>query len=263
MSFIGHERFEVLDYLKRSIRGMREIAQNNPSVGSRLLSIAEQLDIATANLEAKLIEAGYIPLRPANQEDPATHRGNETLSLSLPTSAVRPANGAVLDEGGAPLNDYWTFNEAGDPIPLKNAALPPDVLDRIRSKLGENVGVAGQQGQSAATTAKKLADRFDTFLQNEHPATVSYPGYATIRDEFKANSRPLDPLSTGAPAQVLENNRPYGSAPQYTMPPERVPDLFLRGPAVKNQPRPSRGGLWRKGRLLNILPMSQRRRLTW
>ena len=153
--------------------------------------------------------------------------------MSSPTfrNAIKAANGAVLDEGGEPLSGYVRFNEAGDPIELTNAAVPPDVLDRIRQQLGANVGQAAQG--PAQRTASMLANRFDQFLQDQYPATDTYPGYAAIRTQFKANSAPLDPLSTGAPAKVLDNNRPYGGAPQYTMAPDQVPDLFLRGPAVK------------------------------
>jgi hypothetical protein len=62
MSFVGREQFEVLGYLRHSIQGMREIAENNPGVfGSRLLLIAEQLAAETANLAAELIEARYLP----------------------------------------------------------------------------------------------------------------------------------------------------------------------------------------------------------
>lgn len=62
MSFVGREQFEVLGYLRHSIQGMREIAENNHDVfGSRLLLIAEQLAVETANLAAELIEARYLP----------------------------------------------------------------------------------------------------------------------------------------------------------------------------------------------------------
>jgi hypothetical protein len=170
-------------------------------------------------------DAGYDAFR--QQLPVASSKLAPFMSSPSFRAAVRDANGAVLDEGGKPLSDYWDFNEAGDPIRLKNAAVPPDVLDRVRSKLGENIGNAAKQGQSAARTASTLADRFGDFLEE------NYPGYADIRAQFKENSRPLDALNTGAPAKVIESNRPYGGAPQYPLPAERVPDLFLRGPAVK------------------------------
>lgn len=148
--------------------------------------------------------------------------------------AIRDANSAVLDEGESPISEYWTYKPGNDlPVAVKDGAIPPTVLDRVRTQLGANVAAAAQQGPAAAKTAKTLAGNFDTFLGSAYPATDTYPGYAAIRDKFKANSAPLDPLNTGAPAQVLENNRPYGGAPVYNMAPERVPDLFLRGPAVK------------------------------
>jgi len=47
--------------------------------------------------------------------------------------AVGAANAAVLDEGGEPMTDYWDFDAAGDPALKSNAAIPPDVLGRVKS----------------------------------------------------------------------------------------------------------------------------------
>ena len=56
------DRREELEYLNRSVQRLRELAPSNPAkIGSRLLQIADELAVEAAELEAELIEAGYIP----------------------------------------------------------------------------------------------------------------------------------------------------------------------------------------------------------
>ena len=64
---LEYDRLEILDYLKRSVRHMQQIASNNPGgFGQMLLAVANEIAGDTAALEVELIEAGYLP-RPANE----------------------------------------------------------------------------------------------------------------------------------------------------------------------------------------------------
>jgi len=63
------DRREELEYLKRSVRRLRELAPSNPAkIGSQLLQIADELADEAATLEAELIEAGYIANPKSNNE---------------------------------------------------------------------------------------------------------------------------------------------------------------------------------------------------
>lgn len=56
------DRREELEYLKRSVQRLRELAPSNPEkIGAQLLHIADELAEEAAELEAELIESGYIP----------------------------------------------------------------------------------------------------------------------------------------------------------------------------------------------------------
>jgi hypothetical protein len=56
------DRREELDYLKRSVQRLRELAPSNPAkIGAQLLHIADELAEEAAALEAELVEAGLIP----------------------------------------------------------------------------------------------------------------------------------------------------------------------------------------------------------
>jgi len=57
------DRREELEYLKRSVRRLRELAPSNPAkIGSQLLQIAEELAGEAAALEAELIADGDVPM---------------------------------------------------------------------------------------------------------------------------------------------------------------------------------------------------------
>ena len=59
---VGTDRREELEYLKRSVQRLRELAPSNPAkIGLQLLQIADDLADEAAELEAELIEAGHIP----------------------------------------------------------------------------------------------------------------------------------------------------------------------------------------------------------
>jgi len=67
MSVLGNDRLDVLDYLKKSIKCMREIAESEPSaIGESIRLFADQIADDTAKFEAELIAAGLLA-RPANQ----------------------------------------------------------------------------------------------------------------------------------------------------------------------------------------------------
>jgi hypothetical protein len=66
----GTDRREELEYLKRSVQRLRELAPSNPAkIGSQLLQIADELAYEAAELEAELIEAGTIP-KSKNSNEP-------------------------------------------------------------------------------------------------------------------------------------------------------------------------------------------------
>ena len=56
-----NDRREELDYLKRSVDRLRELAPSNPAkIGVQLLRIADELAAEAAALEAEISEAGSI-----------------------------------------------------------------------------------------------------------------------------------------------------------------------------------------------------------
>jgi hypothetical protein len=55
------DRREELDYLKRSVQRLRELAVSNPAkISAQLRHIAAELDAEAMALEAELTEAGWI-----------------------------------------------------------------------------------------------------------------------------------------------------------------------------------------------------------
>jgi hypothetical protein len=58
-----NDRLEVLDYLKRSIQRIRDVAaaHSNENISSEMLKIADAVAADTAELEQELIDAGYLP----------------------------------------------------------------------------------------------------------------------------------------------------------------------------------------------------------
>jgi HEPN domain-containing protein len=63
------DRFAVLDYIKQSVERLRDLARaNSDKLHSEMLALADQLAENAANLEAEMIEAGYIPARPAKPD---------------------------------------------------------------------------------------------------------------------------------------------------------------------------------------------------
>ena len=66
----GTDRREELDYLKRSVQRLRELAPSNPAkIGAQLLHIANELAEEAAALEAELVAAGYIAT-PQDKNEP-------------------------------------------------------------------------------------------------------------------------------------------------------------------------------------------------
>jgi hypothetical protein len=66
MSGLRYDRIEILNYLKQSVKRMREIADGDPGqFGEAMRKLADDIALDTAKLEEELIEAGYLP-RSAN-----------------------------------------------------------------------------------------------------------------------------------------------------------------------------------------------------
>ena len=64
------DRREELEYLKRSVQRLRELAPSNPAkIGAQLLYIADELAEEATALEAELVEAGYI-LKTTEKDEP-------------------------------------------------------------------------------------------------------------------------------------------------------------------------------------------------
>jgi hypothetical protein len=145
--------------------------------------------------------------------------------------AVSSANAAVLDEGGEPLTDYFDFNEGGEPVLKANAAVPPDVLGRVKSWLASSAANA-PAGSAEARTAGILDKRFGDFLDTAYPATKDFPGYAAVRQAYADAGKPLGDFAHGPVAKALDAEKQFGQS-RYTLADERVPDLFLRSKATR------------------------------
>lgn len=175
---------------------------------------------------SKVADAAYDTFR---EEQPL---GGEKLApfMRSPSfqKAVKGAAASVLDEGNSPLTDYWDFNEAGDPISVKNAGVPTDVLDRIKRQLDDQVSGAAP-GSGAQRTASILRNRFVDMLDQEYPNT-----YPQTRETYAEASRPLDPLTSGTVGKVLDASPSFGGTPDYKLADERVPDAFLRSNATRS-----------------------------
>lgn len=141
--------------------------------------------------------------------------------------AVKGASGAVIDEGGKPLTEFLDFNEAGDPVFRPNAAVPPDVLDRIKGQLDDQVSLA-QPGTRDSRTKTMLRNQFVSFLDDQYPNT-----YPQTRADFAAASRPLDPLTSGPVSKVLDSETNFGRR-SYAMPQDRIADTFLKSRAMRS-----------------------------
>jgi hypothetical protein len=141
--------------------------------------------------------------------------------------AVRDAADATLNEGHAPLTEFLDFNSAGDPVFRPNAALPPQVLDRMKGRLDDAVSTA-QPGTRGQTTARTLRDAFVRFLDNEYSET-----YPRTRADYADASRPLDPYTQGPVSKALDSENVYGRR-RYSMPQDRIPDMFLKSPAMRS-----------------------------
>jgi hypothetical protein len=147
------------------------------------------------------------------------------------TKALGAANGAVLDEGGEPLTDYFSLADDDAPAFLTGKAIPTDVLHRVQSQLGDAVSSAAP-GSAAQRTATMLNKRFGNFLEQQYPASGDFPGYAAIRQNYATASQPLDPMAYGPVEKTLDQDTQFGRS-RYTLPDERVPDLFLRSNATR------------------------------
>lgn len=63
-----YDRVAVLNYIKRSVERLRDLAKaKSDNLSSEMLAIADQISADAAKLEAELIAAGYILPKPANQ----------------------------------------------------------------------------------------------------------------------------------------------------------------------------------------------------
>jgi hypothetical protein len=146
--------------------------------------------------------------------------------------AVSSANAAVLDEGGEPMTDYWDFDANGDPALKPNAAIPPDVLGRVKSWTAAAAANA-PAGSAEARTAAILDKRVGNFLDQQYPASGEFPGYAAVRNAYAQAGKPLADFAGGPVEKALEADRQYGQS-RYVMPDERLPDLFLRSKATRS-----------------------------
>lgn len=108
-------------------------------------------------------------------------------------SALGRANKSVLDEGGEPLTDYFDFNEAGDPTAVKNAAIPPDVLDRVKQGLDDTVQAAKTSGDAGATrTAAMLRGRFLNYMDTQYADT-----YPAARAAYSGPTQSMQAIDDG------------------------------------------------------------------
>jgi hypothetical protein len=136
-------------------------------------------------------------------------------------AAVKAASAGKLNRLEDPLTDFWDFNEAGDPILKPNAAVPPDVLHRIKTKIDDAIG--GAKGKSDRADLLELQRHYTGLLDNEYAGT-----YPAARGEFAANSRPLDALETGPTEKVLDSEMRPGRVRSYSMPQDKVVRSYLQ-----------------------------------
>jgi hypothetical protein len=144
--------------------------------------------------------------------------------------ALIQAGAGVKDEGGNPTVRYWDVEGAGAPtangetvpgVRMRVSALPPEVLDRVKGHLDDAVNEA-PAGSRAQRTATILRDQFKGLLDEQYPNT-----YPKTREDYAANSRPLDPLETGATGKVLDSENRFGTR-VYSMPQDKVVRAYLQ-----------------------------------
>jgi hypothetical protein len=136
-------------------------------------------------------------------------------------AAIKAASAGRLNRGLDPLTTLFHFDEAnaGEPTLIPNAAVPPDVLQRIKGKLDDAIG--GAKGTDKADLVD-LKDRFVSAIDARYPQT-----YPPTREEFATNSRPLDPLETGPTAKVLDSENRFGTR-VYSMAQDKVVRSYLQ-----------------------------------
>jgi hypothetical protein len=156
-------------------------------------------------------------------ESPAPARQVQPF-MSSPTfrKALNRANAAILDEGGTPLTDMIDYNPAGDPISVKGAAFPPDVLDRIKQGI-DDTWLAAKAGGDAgeARTANTLRSRYLQFMDSKYPNT-----YPAARQAYAGPSASLEALKQGA--EVFKNAPQEVASTLGSLPPESR-DMFRIG----------------------------------
>jgi hypothetical protein len=140
-------------------------------------------------------------------------------------AAVKAASRGRLNRGQSPLTGFWDFNEAGDPVLKPNAAVPPDVLQRIKGALDDDVSAA--KGNVERGDLMDLRDRYVSFLDQQYPNT-----YPKARTDFAGSSRPLDPLTEGLPGKVLDGETQFGRQ-TYNMPQDKIAGAFLQSKATR------------------------------
>jgi hypothetical protein len=141
-------------------------------------------------------------------------------------AAVKAASRGRLNRGQSPLTGFWDFNAAGDPVLKPNAAVPPDVLQRIKGALDDDISSA--KGNVERGDLMDLRDRFVNFLDQQYSNT-----YPKARNDFAGASRPLDPLTEGLPGKVLDGDKQFNRQ-TYTMPQDKIAGTFLQSKALRS-----------------------------
>jgi len=142
-------------------------------------------------------------------------------------SAIRAAGNSVLDGGEKPLTDYFAFlpENAGEPTIVPDAAIPPDVLARVREKLGDALNKA--EGSDKNSVGKLVAN-FDAAMNARYPQT-----FAPTRTDFAKASAPINEMETGPVGKVLDSDTRYGRR-TYAMPQDKVAGTFLKSGALRS-----------------------------
>lgn len=139
------------------------------------------------------------------------------------TSAFNDAQDSVVGKTGeAPLTEFFDFNEAGDPIAVKNGAIPPSVLDQIKQKLDEN-WLTAKRGTDVGDIRRTngLRQQFVNFLDQEYPDI-----YAKARSAWAGPSASIDALQRGQ--QIFKMDAPTIQSEMADMLPEDR-DMFRLG----------------------------------
>lgn len=137
------------------------------------------------------------PLFDAFRAEPPTPARQIQPFMTSPTfkQALTRARNQLLDEGQDPMTDLIDFNDAGDPVRIKNGAFSPDILSRIKQGI-DDVWLSAKSGANPdpgeIRTANMLRSRFLDFMKAKYPDT-----YPQALQAYSGPSQSIDAIQRG------------------------------------------------------------------